>query len=28
MIENPENTSYWPFDNAVDFLKHLHSNKD
>ncbi len=28
LVEDPDNTSYWPFDNAEDFLKHLHSNRD
>lgn len=28
LVDDPNNTSYWPFNNADDFLKHLHSNKD
>lgn len=28
LLEDPENISYGPFDNAEDFLKHLHNNND
>lgn len=28
MLNDPENTSYGPFDNVEDFLSHLHSNND
>lgn len=28
LVDDPKNTSYGPFDNVNDFLKHLHSNRD
>jgi hypothetical protein len=27
-VNDPENISYGPFDNALDFINHLHSNNE
>ena len=28
LVNDPDNTVYWPFDNVEKFLNHLHSNND